>query len=56
MDTELDLEYIEFLIEKASRKTDSPMIVQWLPYVIQLVAEVKRLRANEGRLFKERQR
>lgn len=38
------VEYIEYLIEKATPRTDAPMIVDWIPHVINLVGMIKELR------------
>jgi len=49
---ELDLDYIKMLIEKATPKSDAPMIVDWVPHVQRLVERIEVL-TEEYELLRE---
>lgn len=46
------VEYIEWLIEKATPKSDAPMVVDWIPHVKNLVRWLKETR-HEYRLLEK---
>jgi len=47
-----DIEYIKMLIKKATPEHDSPMVVDWVPYVIWLVERVEELERKKKKWSK----
>lgn len=48
-----DLDYLNDLIKKATPEHDSPMIVDWVPHVRELLREVEYLRSEYEYLLED---